>query len=596
MEKKSSPQEKENVISYKNVLRIQTPTKIIWYGIDHLTFNIENLHTANKEIWRLFKYRFKTLAWKLKRHAWKDIAEIRKHMKEMNIEGTIDAEAIAEKVEKILKAEYISWNVDIDVIYSKIEKAYDIALSKVTNTIIREELRKLFIESNSTIFFLRRMRDATKHATTRYKRDVYETSTMFKVRLYFLEWKQEIDLLSAEIYKSFHSYTGNITFYWMYFRLAAIWKLVDIEPIITQFIILKDSVYLQRLDLYIDYVWWYVLWKKQSSYDDRKVKVLSSFQDDQKIETIYHEFWQNTDKRKNNITARNYKSKYDKYKKWKKEYYKEYEKYDDNEVMRIEMELHFWSKYLNNKFWKEHKIWKILSHIKYWDHDFQTYVEYLFWGLFWYKIQDPEEFWLDHDIVVQYRNLFWFSETTELRSLEIKVQQKWEEYIYNLMNSIRWAAEKLAEQGVDIEDYIQQIREWKKKFEIKRDKTIRDFQITMQKVYDDIQNRASQKDKMYNDIIERMYEFSKQLSTIYQLPSIEIEKKIQEIRKEKEVYTEYLEMPYVSFLNSMENIYMSILENRKKVEQEQDKRIQIIAELVEKIEDTDIQNKLMQLI
>jgi len=461
---------------------------------------MENLYTKNREVASIIEQKTQKISYSIKK-------QIRKWIKKIQwdwIRIHINLQGIEKKLEKIFLAQYQSWVVDINNIYEKIEKAYTHAIEKIDiqikvenltkedienkllenirkNTIqqIKNEIKKIFVEEGSTIYFLKKLYNTTKNST-RYIREVEETSKLFRFYLSYRYEKDEIKLLWGEIYKKQEKYTWALNIYWMCFRLAYLWILNDIKPILINFILTKWAEDLQRLDIYLDYVGPLILKKKYKKID---IDYYKSKSKDTGIEaeTIQYKIAES-------IKLRNYNTVEDKKNKKKINFYPEYK---NKNVKRIEIELKFGRTVLYKI--RKSKLWKILSSIKNWNLQGYIYFEYLFYALFGYKIENPEEFWIDKELAIQLQELFWYTYTEQIEYKELKKEINMD--IEHMIHTTEWWLKKLYENGIKLKK-IKKIKKdtiqayWQEK-KIKQ----QSFYISTKKIMQEIQEQKRKKDK-----------------------------------------------------------------------------------------------------
>jgi len=452
---------------------------IIWYGIDWISYNTENLYTEAKEIESIFKSKIKNISYNIKKQAWQQLSDLKKEWIEINI----NIDSIQNKLEKIFMSDYKSWVIDVNEIYNKIEKAYDLAFSWIVETYIKEEIKKIFIKEGSTIYFIKQLYNITK-TNTRYIREVEETSKLFRFYLSYIYQKKEIKLIGWEIYKKQQKYTWSINMYWMTFRLAQQKIINDIKPLLIDFISTKWTHNIQRLDLYIDYIWNLILSKTPKWKQSINVNYYKSKNKDTNIEaeTIQYTI-------ADNIKIRNYNTVEDKKNKNKINVYPEYK---NKKTKRLEIELKFWRSTIYKI--RKSKLWKILTSIKNWDLQQQLAFEYLFLSLFWYKIQDIEEFWNNKELVIQLQELFYYTQIEEIEKKELT--QEINISIQQMLKTVKWWNKKLLENWLtneQIEKYTIHEAQIEKDIEIRLKE--KSFSMSYTKTIEEIQSKKYNTDK-----------------------------------------------------------------------------------------------------
>jgi len=562
------------MINYVNIFDFAIKSKeknwknnIIWYGIDRISYNTENLYTEAKEIENIFKSKIKNISYNIKKQAWQHLTKLKKEWVEINI----NIDSIQDKLEKIFMSNYKSWVVDIEQIYNKIEKAYDLAFSWIVETHIKKELKKIFIKEGSTIYFIKQLYNTTK-TNTRYTREVEETSKLFRFYLSYIYQKKEIKLIGWEIYKKQQKYTWSINIYWMAFRLAQQKIINDIKPLLINFIYTKWTKNIQRLDLYIDYIWNLILsktpkWKQSINVNYYKSKNKNT---NMEAETIQYTI-------ADNIKIRNYNTVEDKKTKNKINLYPEYK---DKKDKRLEIELKFWRSTIYKI--RKSKLWKILTSIKNWDLQSQLAFEYLFLSLFWYKIQDPEEFWNNSNLIIQIQDLFYYTQIEKIEKKELK--QETNISIQQMIKTVKWRNKKLLANWLtkeQIEKYTIQEAQIEKNIEIKLKKE--SFEISYTKTLQQIQQQKWEADKQLFFIENYKQEFLEyykaRIKDIENWNTICFSLYIQEYKKNiiKEIYENIKEtQTRRKIIKELENILIDILEIYYKKEEENKKKLKFL--------------------
>jgi len=544
-------------LDYKNIMKVDIKKQnIIWYGIDYLVFNNENLYTESKKINNILKSKTKTLSYRIQKQAEKIINDLKKE----NIEIDIELENIQEKLEKIFIADYKEGEVDIEYIFWKINKAFDYALDWIENN-MKEEIKKVFVDEWSNIYLLKQLNSVVKN-NIRYVFEVEETSKLFRI---FLSYNN-IKIVSTEIYKKQNKYTGNLSFYGMFFRLASLWYLNDIKDIITNFILLKDANNLSRIDIYMDYNWKLLLKKREKWRDINHYK--SRSENWIEAETIQYNI-------KDWSKLRNYNTIQDKINKNKIQYYKEYTK----DSKRLELEIHFWRTGLYKI--RNSKYWKVISSIKNWKLTIWTVLEYLFYSCFWYEIEDTEEFW-NRSLVVQYQNLFYYSKIKMIEYKELKKEDNMT--MEQAIKTVKWRNKKIIKLWLDKEQIIKMTLE-DAEIEIKQEQNLKkeSFKISYIEVQKQIQEQKTKKDKemffIENYKEEFLNYFKEQIEEIenWNLTCFSIFINDYKKNKIKEIYREIKDTETRrQIIKELENILADLLVIYYKKEEEFKKKIDFL--------------------
>ncbi len=563
----------KETINYENIFDFAIKSKeknwknnTIWYWIDWISYNTENLYTESKEIENIFKNKIKNISYKIKKQAWQQLTNLKKNW----IEIDINIDNIQNKLEKIFMSDYKSWVVDINTIYDKIDKAYDNALSWIEIT-IKKEIKKIFIKEWSTIYFIKQLYNITK-TNTRYVWEIEETSKLFRFYLSYTYQKKQIKIIWWEIYKKQQKYTWSINMYWMTFKLAQQNIINDIKPLLINYIIKKWTHNIQRLDLYIDYIWNLILSKTPKWKQSIEVNYYKSKNKNTNIEaeTIQYTI-------ADNIKIRNYNSIEDKKNKNKINLYPEYE---NKKVKRLEIELKFW----RNTIYKirKSKLWKILTSIKNWDLLPQLAFEYLFLWLFWYRIQDPNEFWNNNNLAIQLEELFYYSNIEKIEKKELK--QDTNISIQQMLKTVKGRNKKLLQNWItkdQIEKYTIQEASIEENIETKLKKE--SFSISYTKTLEEIQKQKQEIDKQLFYIENYKQEFLKyykaRIENIENWDTICFTIYINEYKKNiiKEIYEEIKDkQTRYNIIKELENILTDILEIYYKKEEENKKKLDFL--------------------